>query len=252
MEPNKRIKRGWMNLKVSDIKDETHDTKTFYLVDADEGGRCFDYHPGQYLTFRFDNLADKPIGRSYTMSSSPSESDAVAFTVKKVDPGFISQWLYDKLKIGDTLRARGPIGKFCFDHTIHEKHICMVAAGSGVTPFISALREFAPQLTKPKMPHKMTLIVSYRSTKDLICWDLLTDIKKFPGIEIHCTLSREKAEGFYEGRIDDALLEKVLKGKYENTTFFTCGPQEMMDLVEKHVFAHGVAEKNFMIESFAS
>ena len=55
--PPRRIKRGWMNLKVERIDEETWDTKTFILVDADEGGRPFDYTAGQYLTFRFDDVA---------------------------------------------------------------------------------------------------------------------------------------------------------------------------------------------------
>ena len=69
--PKPRRKKGWMNLKVSKIVSETHDTKTFYLEDADDGGLVFDYIAGQYLTFRFDTLSEKPIVRSYTMSSSP-------------------------------------------------------------------------------------------------------------------------------------------------------------------------------------
>ena len=41
-----------------------HDTKTFVMVDADEGGRPWDYWAGQHLTFRFDTVADKPVVRS--------------------------------------------------------------------------------------------------------------------------------------------------------------------------------------------
>ena len=57
---NRRVKRGWMNLKVIEVIEETHDTKTFVMIDADEGGRPWDYWAGQYLTFRFDDVGDKP------------------------------------------------------------------------------------------------------------------------------------------------------------------------------------------------
>ena len=69
-----RGKKGWMNLKVVDVVHETHDTDTFYLVNEDEGERAFDYIAGQYLTFRFDGVQDKPLVRSYTMSSSPLDN----------------------------------------------------------------------------------------------------------------------------------------------------------------------------------
>ena len=75
---NRRIKRGWMNLKVSRVTQESPDTKTYYLIDAEDGGRQFDYIPGQYLTFRFDHIGPKPIVRSYTMSSSPNQKEEVA------------------------------------------------------------------------------------------------------------------------------------------------------------------------------
>ena len=84
--PQRRIKRGWMNLRVDRVVHDTHDTDTFILVDADEGGRAFDYIAGQYLTFRFDDIEAKPIVRSYTMSSSPNQPGFAAFTVDAAAP----------------------------------------------------------------------------------------------------------------------------------------------------------------------
>ena len=55
----RRIKRGWMNLRVHEIFEETHDTKTFIFQDAEEGGRPYDFVAGQYLTFRYDTVAEK-------------------------------------------------------------------------------------------------------------------------------------------------------------------------------------------------
>ncbi len=42
-----RIKRGWMPLRVTRVIEETHDTKTFFLVNAEENSRAFDYQAGQ-------------------------------------------------------------------------------------------------------------------------------------------------------------------------------------------------------------
>ena len=81
----RRVKRGWMPLKVDEVVDETHDTKTFLMSDADDGGRPFDFVAGQYLTFRFDDVAEKPVVRSYTMSGSPRQENQSIFTVKRVE-----------------------------------------------------------------------------------------------------------------------------------------------------------------------
>jgi len=89
----RRVKRGWMNLLVKRIIQETHDTRTLILVDEKSGSREFDYIPGQYLTFRFDHISEKPVVRSYTMSSAPVEGDFSAVTVKEVEDGFVSRYL---------------------------------------------------------------------------------------------------------------------------------------------------------------
>ncbi|NRA64096.1 MAG: hypothetical protein HRU19_06400 [Pseudobacteriovorax sp.] len=247
-----RRKKGWMNLKIDKIVEETWDTKTFFFTDADDGDRPFDYIAGQYLTFRYDGVSDKPVVRSYTMSSSPCEEGFSACTIKRVEKGLISNWMCDSLKVGDILKARGPIGKFAyFPETCHD-HIVMVGAGSGVTPFISMMREYANTLGQEGSPKKMTLLVAYRSKNDLICWDTLTEIKDIPGIEIITTLTREDGsnEGFWQGRPDPEMLDKAVGNDYSNKTFFTCGPESMMDMVVNHTTSKGVEKEHVQTESF--
>jgi len=251
---DRRVKRGWMNLLVTRVIHETPDTDTFIMVDAEENKRAFDYIAGQYLTFRFDNVGDKPIVRSYTMSSSPCQADHVAFTVKRVDQGLISNWLCDNVRAGSILRARGPIGRFCYDPAHDKKHLFMIAAGSGVTPFVSIMREHANSLGKKGSPDKMTLLVSYRSTKDLICWEDLNALRNTPGCRVIVTLSREHAEkeDFLHGRINESMLVDAIAGDYGNITFMSCGPQAMMDLGRDHALSKGVAPEHFKTESFES
>jgi ring-1,2-phenylacetyl-CoA epoxidase subunit PaaE len=252
----RRVKRGWMNLRVTKIVHDTHDTDTLFLEDADEGGRQFDYVAGQYLTFRFDDLAPKPIVRSYTMSSSPIEPDFSAVTVKRVDKGLVSNWLCDAVKVGTVLRARGPMGKFCYEPEKDARHLVMVAGGSGVTPFVSIIREYAGRLGAPDAPAKMTLLVSHRSAKDLICNEALEAAKR-PGVEIVTTLSREDLtqQGFLHGRIDDAMLGRVLGETYapgRDATYMTCGPKAIMDATVAHLGAKNVPAARVKTESFDS
>ncbi len=248
----RRIKRGWMNLEVIRIVEDTHDTKTFIMVDKDDGGRQFDYVAGQYLTFRFDDLTEKPIARSYTMSSSPCQAEWTAFTVKRVASGLVSNWLCDHVKVGSVLRARGPIGKFVFDPSHDHQHLFMVAAGSGVTPFVSIMREYMTKLGQPQSPTTMTLLVAYRTTHDLICWPDLQAISAIPGMKVITTLTREHADPdkFWHGRPDTAMLDRLVGDGYSDKTFMTCGPQEMMDMVTAHATAHGTAAAHVKTESF--
>ncbi|WP_159455308.1 ferredoxin--NADP reductase [Pseudobacteriovorax antillogorgiicola] len=247
-----RRKKGWMNLKIAKITEETWDTKTFYFIDADDNEHAFDYIAGQYLTFRYDGISDKPIVRSYTMSSSPCEKAFSACTIKRVEGGLISNWMCDELKEGDILKARGPIGRFVFNPEKCHKNLVMVGAGSGVTPFISILREYADCLGTDGAPETMTLLVAYRSKKDLICWDVLESLQNKPGIKVITTLTREdaQAEGFWYGRPSTEMLDKAVDGQYDNTTFLTCGPEALMTMVVEHAISKGVEKEHAQTESF--
>lgn len=243
-----------MNLKVTHLIEETWDTKTFFLEDADEGSCPFDYIAGQYLTFRFDSIAERPVARSYTMSSSPSQAGFAAVTVKRVPGGLVSNWLCDEVKVGTVLKARGPIGKFAYDPSFCRSHLIMVGAGSGVTPFISMMREYAPRLGQPGAPKEMTLLVAYRSKADLICWKEIEELRTVPGVRIVCTLTREdaRAEGFLYGRPDEGMLAEVCRGTYADATYMTCGPDAMMHLVVEFVKGQGVPDEHAMMESFGN
>jgi ferredoxin-NADP reductase len=248
----RRFKRGWMNLKVVEVIEETHDTKTFVMVDNEEGGRCFDYDPAQYLTFRFDSIGPKPLVRSYTMSSSPCEGDFSAFTVKRVEKGVVSNWLCDQVKVGDILRARGPIGKFCYDHNHDRPWLLMTAGGSGVTPFVSILREYGNRLGQPGAPKGMGLLVAYRSTDDLICWKTLSDAAKLPNVKIFTTLTRQSVDGFWSGRPDMQMLERAFGPLMNQATIMTCGPAAIMDLTKKFAEEKGLPGDHIKMESFES
>lgn len=251
---NRRVKRGWMNLKVIEVIEETHDTKTFVMVDADEGDRPWDYWAGQYLTFRFDDISEKPIVRSYTMSSSPNQGETCAFTVKRVEKGLISNWLCDHVKVGTVLRARGPIGRFIYESEKDMGHLVMVAAGSGVTPFVSIMREHATKLGQKGSPKKMTLLVSYRSRQDLILAKDLDSLKKTPGCQVFITLSRDASapSDFWQGRISAETIRKSVANDFTNCTFMSCGPTAIMDLTCQVARDHGVPEEQIKKESFES
>ncbi len=250
---NRRIKRGWMNLKVSRVTQESPDTKTYYLIDAEDGGRQFDYIPGQYLTFRFDHIGPKPIVRSYTMSSSPNQKEEVAITVKTVEKGVVSHYLFDHVEVGTILRARGPMGKFVYTPAKDHKHLVMIAGGSGVTPFVSIMREFATQMGQPGGPKSLSLLVSHRREEDILCRETLDQIQSLPGIEIQTTLSREEnpRSPYWSGRIDKTKLQKFINNKHpQESTFMICGPQPLTDLTVDFLKALPVPEEHIRLESF--
>lgn len=117
---------------------ETADMTSFRF----EADRPIDYMPGQYMAI-LPEIAGKPVRRNYTISSSPSRPAHVSISVKRVAGGLVSNHLHDHLRIGDTLRAVGPSGRFHLGIVEAARPVLMVSAGSGITPMVSMLRYIA-------------------------------------------------------------------------------------------------------------
>lgn len=236
-------------MQVIDVVVETHDTKTFHFIDADFGRYRFDYHAGQYLTFRFDQFGGKPVVRSYTMSSSPVQKEFVSITVKRTTGGIISNWLYDNLRKDMILLARGAIGKFCYDADSDYAHLFMIAAGSGVTPFLSITRQFMhPEAENP--PAEMSLLISQRTTRDLIGWRLLETFAQKKKFHLYLTLSGEEDSRFWHGRITAAMLDDIIGAGVRDKTFMLCGPAGMMETVADYLLDRDVDRDQIKTESF--
>lgn len=247
MEHKPRRKRGWINFEVLEVHQENSETVTLSLIDQEERNVPFDYIAGQYITLRFDSLSEKPVVRSYTMSSAPSVDPSVLLTVKKIDGGLVSTHLCEGVRKGDVLKARGPIGKFCLEKETSCKDVVFIAAGSGVTPFVSMMKEYAQ-----KDEVSLSLLVSFKTPEDRICGVELDHFQGLSNLRVQETFTRkvETAEQ-WKGRIDEEKLNSFCESVYLEKTFFICGPDIMMDNVSKFLLQQGVGPENVRTESFA-
>src|SRR5262249_50612536 len=150
------------NLRVSRIFQETPDVKTFRLMNPLGGVLPFSYLPGQFLTITVP-IDGKPMKRSYTIASSPTQHDYAEISVKHEQGGAVSGFLHDKLREGDLLDSSGPSGSFIF--TGREcKCILLISGGVGITPLMSVIR----YLTDRSWPGDIYLLYSIHHPQDQI------------------------------------------------------------------------------------
>ena len=76
-------------LRIGRIFQETPDVKTFRLLNPLGGALPFSYLPGQFLTLTVTSQG-KPVKRSYTIASSPTQHDYAEITVKHDEGGVVS------------------------------------------------------------------------------------------------------------------------------------------------------------------
>ena len=133
----KSIHPSYQKLMIKNIVDVNDDIKIFYFCNAD-GGSLATFRPGQYITlqFQFDN---KFVSRAYSLSSSPKDAlnNVYRISVTRIKNGLVSNYMLDKLNIGDTVDSLSPSGYFFPSSIRDKKQIVGLASGYGISPLLS-------------------------------------------------------------------------------------------------------------------
>lgn len=228
-----------------DVRDETHDVKTFSFRCADFSALSFE--PGQFITIS-PVISGQTIARCYTLSSSPTRPFSFSITIKRVPNGVVSNWLHDNLRAGDALSASGPAGSFTpVGHP--AKKLLYLSAGSGVTPLMSMTRagfDMAAQLD-------IVFVHSARTPSDIVFHEELTRIQALmPGLCVLNVCEGLGADTDWTGPVGRLSLELLSESvpDFKEREVFTCGPQGYMDAVKALLKNGGFDFKHYHQESF--
>ena len=239
-------KKKLCRLRVARIDQETPDVKTFRLVACHGGGVPFSYLPGQFLTLTLP-VGEKPIRRSYTISSSPTQGYYCEITVKREEHGAGSRYLHDQLKVGDTLEVQAPSGKFVFTGEDVDS-IVLIGGGVGITPMMSVTRA----LTDMAWEGEIYFIVACHDREHFIFEAELKRLeKRHPNLHLFVAMSRieEDIDGYRKGRLSRELLAEWVP-EIASRRIHICGPSAMMDAVKKMLAELDVPAENIHSENF--
>ena len=133
-------------LKISKVIDRAEDCKSFVLVpDEEKGTKALAYFgAGKYLTV-FETIEGMPVTRAYSISSSPKDSleGKYVLTIKLVDGGLMSKYIFDTWEVGSKVEVSAPAGNFEYQPLRDAKKVICLAGGSGITPFVSMANAIA-------------------------------------------------------------------------------------------------------------
>jgi ferredoxin-NADP reductase len=232
-----------MHLLLSQIEQQTHDTKTLRFQVQDKRLLCV--KPGQFLTFQW-TIDGLRVTRSYTISSSPVHENYVEITPKRMEDGCVSVFLNERAMPGLTVEANGPYGRFYFDEKLH-KSIVLIAAGSGITPMISMLR----YINDLELATPVTLLYCVRTSADIIFENELVRLSRsLLHFKYEVCLSRP--DPTWEGRSGRLTEEFVTRNVTDLNapTFFLCGPKGFMGNARQILSTLGVNQGRILQESF--
>lgn len=229
------LRDSWRHLQVTRIEDESSQIRSFYLAPSDGAGLPL-FQAGQHLPIRLQLPGSAaPLIRTYSLSSAPSD-DFFRISVKR--DGAVSNYLHEQLKVDDLLEARAPQGRFVVDAS-ERRPLVLLAAGVGVTPLLSMLREVLYQGQRLRRTRPTYFIQSARSLAELPFKEELKQLSDSAddALQVLRLLSQPAADehagqGFQRtGRIDIALLKALLP--FDDFDFYLCGPsaftQELYD-----------------------
>lgn len=130
-------------------------------------GECFcQFTPGQYVEVWVPDTSY--LSRSYSIGNAPREDGSIDLQIRQVEGGRLSEWAFNRMKQGDRVRARGPLGAFTLRSPV-DRALLFVAGGTGFAP-IEALIE---QQLKLSPQRDMVLIWGAGDARDFYALDTL-------------------------------------------------------------------------------
>ena len=255
------------SLKVKKVINETHDVSTF-VIDPSAEGLSWKPKAGQYITVEVE-VNGETLRRSYSLSSAPTE-DHLAFSIKRVAGGKVSNFMLDNIKEGSDLKVNKPEGKFqLVPNADVRKDYYFFAAGSGITPIMAMIKSL---LIEEPMSSAYLLYgnrteedIIFRAKLDKLCTEYRDQI------HVEYTLTKPKKEkkgglkGFFskgtmswrglKGRIDGDMIKKFLQdypSKSGKNEFYICGPGNFISFTEQILQVEGYETKLIHKEFFSS
>lgn len=223
-------------LVVESIRNMSADCKTFTLVpDKEKGTTQLAYFgAGKYLTV-FETINGMPITRAYSISSSPKDSleGKYTLTIRLVEGGLMSRYIFDTWEVGTKVEVSAPAGNFEYQPLRDAQTVICVAGGSGITPFVS----MANAINDGDEDFNMILLYGSKDYENILFREELEALeKKCEKIKVVHVLSDEEKDfdGIEKGFITADLIKKYAPDDKEYSIFL-CGSQQMYAFVDKEI-----------------
>lgn len=175
------------------IESPTHDIRRLRVKLA----KPLEFSPGQYATLQFTPEHVRP----YSMAGLPSDSE-MEFQIRLVPGGRVTEYLFDNLKEGASIKISGPLGT-AYLRQKHEGPMLCVGGGTGIAPVISIVRG----ALEAGMRNPIHLYFGVRSMRDLYDADRLHELAAaHSNLKVNIVVAMgEVASGLRSGLVTDAI-----------------------------------------------
>jgi predicted ferric reductase len=241
-----RIFKPWFMLRrpyrVAEVRRERGDTST--LVMRPDGHPGFRFSPGQFGWLTLWGSPFKITGHPFSFSSSAEATDGrVEMSIRKL--GDFTNAI-PEVPVGQRVYLDGPYGAFTIGNPA-DMHV-LIAGGVGVTPMMSMIRTLADR------GDQRPVILLYGS-KD---WESITFREQMEALQVRLNLKvvhvlANPPVGWTgeRGFISAEMFKRHLPPPYADHEYFICGPNVMMDAIEKVLGELGVPLTKYHSERYS-
>src|SRR5271169_4882352 len=210
--------------RVTEVRQERGDTTT--LVMRPDGHPGFQFSPGQFGWLTVWGSPFKITGHPFSFSSSAAVTDArVEMSIRNLGD-FTSET--HKVPVGQRVYLDGPYGAFTIGSPA-DMHV-LIAGGIGVTPMMSIIRTLADRGDE----RPVNLFYGSRDWESITFREELEALKARLNLTIVHVLANPPVGWTGEqGFITAEMFKRHLPPPYADHEYFICGPDVMMDAIEK-------------------
>ena len=231
--------------KIAGIRAYSENLKVFTLRLPDSHG--FSFVPGQFVMVSLPGLVDangRKIAKSYSIASSPSQTDILELCIVSYPAGALSPKLFKK-GVGDEVIVTGPYGVFQLKQPVHPGTV-FIAGGTGLAPLMSMLRS----LYAEGYNEKLWLFYSIGEPGLFMFKDELIGFSNNNGLRLIVSTSNSDSEWQWEkGRVTD-MLPKHAAEISKDAQFYICGPPLMVTDTVKMLEQLGFKKENIHKEQW--
>jgi alkene monooxygenase reductase len=229
--------------KVDVIETLAHDIRWLGLRIDDPAG--FSFAAGQYVEVAVPGRADT--WRSFSMANPPEEKGRIDLIIKVIPGGAFSAILDTKLKCGDEIPVRGPLGQFGV--RLSHRPMIMVAGGSGMAPILAMLKDLAVTGNR----RAVTFFYGARTRRDLFMLDELNALAAAHDWLTFVPALSEPGAADEGWTGETGLVTEILARHYPSTKgreAYLCGPPPMIDAAIEVFKATGCKERHIFFDRF--
>ncbi len=223
------------------------DRVKLFTLELPSGGN---FKAGQHYDVRLTAPDGYQAQRSYSLASSPGNTNLIEIAIELIDDGEVSSYFHDSVEPGEMIEVRGPIGGHFTWEPSHTKSSIFIAGGSGIAPIISMLRHrFTVKNNSPAL-----LLFSVRTEDDILYREALEKMSdNDPSLHVVTTVTRGTSKDWIgntrridQGMIDFALVNTGVKPE----SAYVCGGSGFVESIADILLDTGLDFKQIHIERF--